>query len=404
MRFEPVAVSRVRTLKPPASDLGGFFVGGSAITVKRMDIDIIDGRDEWPRGHSPRIALRGDLGDLADTILKVRALQAFDWGARRFPIHRRVRYAARRPLEDLFDDLALRAGLDAQRLDTASLLLDGPGVFVEARGKRKTDYSSGTFDIWAASIERLEAIRAGLLDIVGEQRVRQEIFTIDWHFSSADRGLTNVAFDELADPDLLDEAYPMLAEPVASFIRRYLRARETVLVLQGPPGTGKTRLVRAILAALSRRKGDSAHVLYTADRRTLENDEIFVEFITGAHDAFVIEDADHVLAARADGNADLHRFLAVADGVVRALGRKIIFTTNLPNVGDIDDALLRPGRCFAMLRTRALEREEARRLIDKVCGGDERRAADVAAAALSPEVRNITLAAVFRAMEAGPPV
>ena len=101
----------------------------------------------------------------------------------------------------------------------------------------------------------------------------------------------------------------------------------------------------------------------------MENDEIFVEFITGAHDAFVIEDADHVLAARADGNADLHRFLAVADGVVRAL-----------------------------------EREEARRLIDKVCGGDERRAADVAAAALLPEVRNITLAAVFRAMEAGPPV
>jgi hypothetical protein len=31
-----------------------------------------------------------------------------------------VRYAARRPLEELFDDLALRAGLVAQRLDTAS--------------------------------------------------------------------------------------------------------------------------------------------------------------------------------------------------------------------------------------------------------------------------------------------
>jgi hypothetical protein len=91
-------------------------------------------------------------------------------------------------------------------------------------------------------------------------------------------------------------------------------------------------LVRAILPAISARKADSAHVLYTADMRALENDEIFVDFITGNHDAFVIEDADHLLMARSNGNVDLHRFLAVADGVVRAQGRKIIFTTNLPNI------------------------------------------------------------------------
>jgi hypothetical protein len=111
---------------------------------------------------------------------------------------------------------------------------------------------------------------------------------------------------------------------------------------------------RCWLAALSQRKGDSAKVLYTADSRSLESDEIFVEFVTGSHDAFVVEDADHILDARANGNQHLHRFLAVADGVVRAQGRKILFTTNLPNVSDIDDALLRPGRCFASLRFRAL--------------------------------------------------
>jgi hypothetical protein len=86
-------------------------------------------------------------------------------------------------------------------------------------------------------------------------------------------------------------------------------------------------------------------------------------FITGSHDAFVIEDADHLLMARANGNVDLHRFLAVADGVVRAQGRKIIFTNNLPNVGDIDEALVRPGRCFATVRTRPLQRSEAESLL-----------------------------------------
>jgi SpoVK/Ycf46/Vps4 family AAA+-type ATPase len=184
---------------------------------------------------------------------------------------------------------------------------------------------------------------------------------------------------------------------VQPLIERYLRSPETVLVLQGPPGTGKTRLVRAILGAMSRRKGDSAKVLYTADRRTLENDEIFIEFITGSHDAFVVEDADHILTPRADGNDHLHRFLSVADGVVRALGRKIIFTTNLPNIGDIDEALVRPGRCFDVLRTRNLERAEVKRLLDTICEGDVARTAT--SAALPRDDRALSLATVFRAID-----
>jgi hypothetical protein len=113
--------------------------------------------------------------------------------------------------------------------------------------------------------------------------------------------------------------------------------------------------------------------MYTADKRSLENDQIFVDFITGSHDAFVIEDADHMLLARSNGNHDLHRFLAIADGVVRAQGRKIIFTTNLPNINDVDEALLRPGRCFATVRTRPLERSEAASLLLRLVVDEGRR-------------------------------
>ena len=88
--------------------------------------------------------------------------------------------------------------------------------------------------------------------------------------------------------------------------------------------------------------------MYTADKRALENDEIFVDFITGVHDAFVIEDADHLLRARTNGNHDLHRFLAIADGVVRAQKRKIIFTTNLPNIRDLDDPTRAVDECSAL--------------------------------------------------------
>jgi hypothetical protein len=66
----------------------------------------------------------------------------------------------------------------------------------------------------------------------------------------------------------------------------------------------------------------------------------------------------------------MHRFLTIADGVVRAQGRKIIFSTNLPNVGDLDDALIRPGRCFAHVHVRALTAEEARLLAEELAAGD----------------------------------
>jgi SpoVK/Ycf46/Vps4 family AAA+-type ATPase len=348
--------------------------------------------------HAPAtlsLTLRADAYDPAYTLRRVWALRALHDRVRQLPIHRHVRFAARRSLEEIFDDLALRSGLIAHRLDTAELLLDGPGIFITASGVRKTDYSSGVLEIWAQDLARIESAREKLLEIVGPQRLRQEIFTIDWHFWSASSGIASKAVDELADDELLDEAYPTLA-PVQPLIEHYLHAPETVLVLQGPPGTGKTRLVRAVLAAMSRRKGDSAKIMYTADRRALDHDEIFVEFITGSHDAFVVEDADHLLMPRSDGNDKLHRFLCVADGVVRALGRKLIFTTNLPNIGDIDEALVRPGRCFAVLRTRNLDRPELQRLLGKVLDGDAASAGN----ALPPDCRSVSLANVFRAIRA----
>jgi hypothetical protein len=357
---------------------------------------------------APKDALPLDVGmslthrsySFADTIVRARAARALSGVPTRFPIYRLVRCAARSKLDVLFDDIALSAGLDAHRLDEGDLLLDGPGVFVSASGAWKSSYSSFTAHVWAESPARADEIRATLLGIVGDRRIRQEMFVINWQFTSGDGSLSNASFEEMPDERLLDEAYPTLGEPVESFIRHYLAARETVLLLQGSPGTGKTRLVRAILAELSRRKGESAEVMYTADRRTLEKDEIFVEFITGSHDAFVIEDADHILLARANGNVDLHRFLSVADGVVRAQGRKIIFTTNLPNISDIDEALLRPGRCFASVRTRPLVRDEAANLIARLCDGDAARCATALAKALPEGTRAIPLAGLFRICEA----
>ena len=57
-------------------------------------------------------------------------------------------------------------------------------------------------------IERLIA------SVVAESRVREQMFTIDWHFACA-HGLSSVAFDEVADADLLDAAYPTIEGGIA---------------------------------------------------------------------------------------------------------------------------------------------------------------------------------------------
>jgi hypothetical protein len=354
--------------------------------------------DKDNKSFSVGVSFQYEPWNLAEAVVQSRAVRAFDGAVANYPIHRLVRCAARRKLEQVFDDLALDAGMTAQRLTAGQLLMDGAGVFVQAEGTQKGGYCSCVFNIWAESIARVEAVRDALFRIVGDERVRDQLFVVDWRVSGRDGATRSSSFEEMADDVLLDEAYPMLGAPVQEFAERYVQAPESVLILLGPPGTGKTRLVRAVLGAISRCKGDSAEVLYTADKGVLKSDSIFVDFVTGTHDAFVIEDADYLLQPRTEGNADLHRFLMVADGVVRSTGRKLVFTTNVPNAGAIDEALLRPGRCFAAVNVRRLTREEGGRLALRLCEGDEARAERVLASAMAADARSVSAAEVYQAL------
>ncbi|MEJ0086373.1 MAG: AAA family ATPase [Pseudomonadota bacterium] len=343
------------------------------------------------------VTLQEDMYNLGDAIVRARAAQGCEFDLRQLPVHRRLRWSVRRKLTDFFDDLALDAAFVAHRAREGVVLLAAPGVFVHAQGHSKGSYSSCWFSLWAESRVRAEEVIAQLETIAAETRMHDETFTLDWQFTNSGGELRSASFQELADPLLLDEAYPSLGMPAQQFIARYLDASECVLILLGPPGTGKTRLVRAILSEVSRRKGENAEVMYTADKRALQSDEIFVEFITGSHDAFVIEDTDHLLKARTSGNEEMHRFLAIADGVARSQGRKIIFTTNLPNVTDIDDALVRPGRCFAVQNLRSLAADEALRLAGKICANDAVKATRAAEVLRAMDARCYSVAQVYRA-------
>jgi len=339
-----------------------------------------------------------DVRYLGALVLENRIARALEEGAARYPIYRVLRFAARIELEVLLDAIALDPAWRVERLHAGAALIDTNGLFVTAYGSRKADYCSCVFYIWAADVARAEEAKERLLAKAGSTRITEPMFTIEWTFLTSGGGLESADIEELADDVLRDRAYPEITGGVRSFIARYLDAAETVLVLQGPPGTGKTRLIRAILGEMSRRKDEPAQALYTGDMRALASDEIFARFITGRHDAFVVEDADHLLKPRTDGNEHLHRFLTIADGVVRSQGRKIIFSTNLPNVGDLDDALIRPGRCFARTHVRVLTSAEAQVLADEIAAGDAEKLARASVTLAAESGRKHSLAEIYRAL------
>jgi len=158
-----------------------------------------------------------------------------------------------------------------------------------------------------------------------------------------------------------EEMYPWLdGETLAEYYDRYTRSDASILLLIGPPGTGKTTFIRGLLQHTKQ----SAVVTY--DPAILAKDFVFAQFIEGDTNVFVIEDADTFLGARRDGNDVMHKFLNVGDGLVTTKNKKLIFSTNLPSIQDVDPALLRPGRCFDMVYFDLLNREQADKLAKRL--------------------------------------
>jgi energy-coupling factor transporter ATP-binding protein EcfA2 len=335
-------------------------------------------------------------------MLKSLLASAHATGDRTFRVFRLGEMTLRMDPSFLIDRLALRQDWVSLRSNSHTLIVRAAHLFgiIEATGS--PEKCSLSVQLWTDTAERGDAARESILTEFRPCEFRDISFSLNWRFLDGKGQIARASTEERASANLLDEAYPPLGD-LKAFIDQYLEAPETVLVLQGSPGTGKTRLIRAILGAISERAGDIAEVLYTGDSAVLESDEVFLEFITASHKAFVVEDADHLLKPRSGGNQTLHRFLNIADGIASAHGKKIIFSTNLPNLRDIDEALVRPGRCFAHVLLQELHAAEAVALLDRLCAATpERRVGAIAALNVAGQKR-FSVAEVYAAhRNAGP--
>jgi len=183
---------------------------------------------------------------------------------------------------------------------------------------------------------------------------------IEWVYST--RG------DEISVPlnyrPAIHSAYPWLQKDITAYIDDYLNSDASVLILIGKPGTGKTTFIKNLI----HRSGGNAKVAY--DEKVMMDDSLFATFIDDDSRFLVMEDADAFLQSRTDGNTMMHKFLNVSDGLISAADKKLVFSTNLPKSSDIDQALLRPGRCFDIIEFRPLTVDEAKAVIAETGKGE----------------------------------
>jgi len=199
------------------------------------------------------------------------------------------------------------------------------------------------------TFEKIDEIKAVIL-----REFEEATMHITWIYDTQGND-TRIKLDRTYLP--CTEMYPFLDdESLHEYYDRFKKSSASILVLIGPPGTGKTSFIRGFLAHTN----SSAIVTY--NEAVLNNDGIFASFISGNSATMVIEDADLFLGSRTDGNGMMHKFLNVGDGLVTTKGKKLIFSTNLPNAVNIDAALLRSGRCFDILQFDALNKQQAQDL------------------------------------------
>ena len=203
--------------------------------------------------------------------------------------------------------------------------------------------------------------------------------TVNWHYVS-DGSARVSELSVSTNVNIKDEYYPFIPGGVHNFIRDYLASSESILILLGPPGTGKSTLLRNMIVE------NNLTATLTYEEKLLQQDKIFINYLSHEDsDLLILEDADVLLESRESaGNRIMQKLLNVSDGIVKVMNKKIIFTTNLTSTRNIDDALLRPGRCYAIILFRELTYNETL------------KAAEVAGIAPPKEHRNYTLAEMFQ--------
>lgn len=205
----------------------------------------------------------------------------------------------------------------------------------------------GSGELWYVN----KSDKDSIIKITSEVADNSKKLDIRW-VTDADGNYYDIV--EIFNQKVTDSLYPYIVGGVDNYINKFLESKSSILILKGDAGLGKTGFIREILSRMNKK----AYVTY--NQQVFNGDDAFADFISSkTTGAFVIEDADLLLASRESGNEVCMKLLNIGDGIISMGSKKLIFSTNLASTKDIDPALIRPGRCYDVLEFRKLTFTEA---------------------------------------------
>jgi hypothetical protein len=230
-----------------------------------------------------------------------------------------------------------------------SIIINGKGVYIYT-SKSNANVTQSRHGIIQISITGYPHIVKYIFDILNTKYRAWQQGQLKFWYNKNGPTSTDILLDSYGTH--YPEFYPWLP---SGFMNEYLKSSASILFLCGEPGTGKTSVLRNLICSRQ------LHASVTYDENLLYIDEMFLNFITSSDmNLIIIEDADNLLSSREKFNNPLiSRFLNFSDGLIKFPSKKIIFTTNINDFNNIDEALTRSGRCFGILEARKLTFEEA---------------------------------------------
>lgn len=145
----------------------------------------------------------------------------------------------------------------------------------------------------------------------------------------------------------------------------FLNERESGLaIIHGAAGTGKTYYIKNLISSL-----DKQFILVTNAIAAHMAEPEFIAFMMENKDSiFILEDCEQILMAREENRfgGAIANILNMSDGLMSDIFNiKFICTFNT-DIENIDEALLRPGRCFVNYEFKPLGAEKANKLLESL--------------------------------------
>lgn len=154
--------------------------------------------------------------------------------------------------------------------------------------------------------------------------------------------------------------------PVYEDVKRFINDRKSgLVVLRGEKGSGKTTLIRNLITNCPKRY----LIVTNAVAERIAQPE-FVTFMLEHKDSvFILEDCEQILMKRTGSagifNSAIANILNMADGLMSDIFNVKFICTFNADIEQIDEALLRKGRCFANYEFKKLCADKTKVLLNE---------------------------------------